>query len=137
MNIKKTIEVLINEFSIIENWEHRYEYLIELGKNYLNNSINLHISEKMILECKSRVWLEYYYNGNKIFFYADSDALIPKGIIFVLIRIYSNKYPEEIIKTSINSILSKISINISYMRYNGLKFIFNKMKYYTLLAIIK
>lgn len=135
MKFKRTIQVLIEEFTEFANWEQRYEYLIELGKNYSNNSIKLHNTEKLILECKSRVWLEYYYNGNKIYFYADSDALIPKGIILVLIRIYSNKLPEEIIKSSINRLLSKMRLNLTYVRYNGIKLFLNKMKYYTLLAI--
>lgn len=100
MCIKENIQKVIDEFLFIESWEERYEFLISLGKRLPKRSGSLRKKKNMILGCQSKVWLRAYIKENKIFFHADSDALVPKGIAALMVRIFSGQNPYDIIHTT-------------------------------------
>ncbi len=121
----KTIEEAKNEvvdtFSMFNDWMDKYEYLIELGKNLDSYPESAKTDEKLIKGCQSRVWLDYKVEDGKIFFIADSDAIITKGIISLLISVYSGRRASEIADDDFGFI-EKIGLkeNLSPTRVNGL-----------------
>lgn len=112
---------VVDEFSIFDEWLDRYEYLIELGKALNEYPESLKTDDRLIKGCQSRVWLDSKVEDGKIFFNADSDAIITKGIISLLIRIYSGRTPEEILSSDF-SVVDRIGLkeNLSPTRANGL-----------------
>ena len=112
---------VIEEFSMYEEWLDKYEYLIELGKSLKDYPESSKIDDKLIKGCQSRVWLDYKLIDGKVIFNADSDAIITKGIISLLIGIYSGRTPEEILSSDF-SVVEKIGLkeNLSPTRANGL-----------------
>lgn len=104
-----------------EEWLDKYEYLIELGKSLKDYPEQSKTDDKLIKGCQSRVWLDYKLEDGKLFFNADSDAIITKGIISLLIGIYSGRTPEEIASSDF-SVVEKIGLkeNLSPTRANGL-----------------
>lgn len=112
---------VVDEFSMFDEWLDRYEYLIELGKALNEYPENLKTDDRLIKGCQSRVWLDSKVEDGKIFFNADSDAIITKGIISLLIRIYSGRTPEEILSSDF-SVVDRIGLkeNLSPTRANGL-----------------
>lgn len=112
---------VVDEFSMFDEWLDKYEYLIELGKSLTDYPEEKKTDERLIKGCQSRVWLDYKIDGGRIFFNADSDAIITKGIISLLIRIYSGRTPEEILSSDF-SVVDKIGLkeNLSPTRANGL-----------------
>ena len=112
---------VIEEFSMYEEWLDKYEYLIELGKSLKDYPEQSKTDDKLIKGCQSRVWLDYKLEDGKLFFNADSDAIITKGIISLLIGIYSGRTPEEIASSDF-SVVEKIGLkeNLSPTRANGL-----------------
>ena len=112
---------VVGEFSMFDEWLDRYEYLIELGKALNEYPESLKTDDRLIKGCQSRVWLDSKVEDGKIFFNADSDAIITKGIISLLIRIYSGRTPEEILSSDF-SVVDRIGLkeNLSPTRANGL-----------------
>lgn len=112
---------VIEEFSLYEEWLDKYEYLIELGKSLKDYPETAKVDDKLIKGCQSRVWLDFTVDGDKIFFNADSDAIITKGIISLLIGIYSGRTADEILSSDF-SVVEKIGLtqNLSPTRANGL-----------------
>lgn len=112
---------VVDEFSMFDEWLDKYEYLIELGKNLKNYPEDRKTDDHLIKGCQSRVWLDYKVDGGRIFFNADSDAIITKGIISLLIRIYSGRTPDEILSSDF-SVVDRIGLkeNLSPTRANGL-----------------
>lgn len=112
---------VVDEFSMFDEWLDRYEYLIELGKALNEYPESLKTDDRLIKGCQSRVWLDSKVEDGKIFFNADSDAIITKGIISLLIRIYSGRTPEEILSSDF-SVVDRIGLkeNLSPTRTNGL-----------------
>lgn len=112
---------VVDEFSMFDEWLDRYEYLIELGKALNEYPESLKTDDRLIKGCQSRVWLDYKIEDGRIWFNADSDAIITKGIISLLIRIYSGRTPEEIMSSDF-SVVDKIGLkeNLSPTRANGL-----------------
>ena len=112
---------VIEEFSMFDEWLDKYEYLIELGKSLKDFPESSKTDDNLIKGCQSRVWLSYRIEEGKIFFNADSDAIITKGIISLLIRIYSGRTPEEILSSDF-SVVDKIGLkeNLSPTRANAL-----------------
>ena len=112
---------VVEEFSMFDEWLDKYEYLIELGKSLKDFPESSKTDDNLIKGCQSRVWLSYRIEEGKIFFNADSDAIITKGIISLLIRIYSGRTPEEILSSDF-SVVDKIGLkeNLSPTRANGL-----------------
>ena len=121
MTLEEKKQEVIEEFSMYDEWLDRYEYLIELGKALEPYPEEEKTEEKLIKGCQSRVWLDYELKDGKLYFRADSDAIITKGIISLLIRVYSGRTPEEILGDDF-SFLNRIGLkeNLSPTRANGL-----------------
>ena len=104
-----------------EEWLDKYEYIIELGKSLKDYPESEKIDDKLIKGCQSRVWLTYKVEEGKVVFNADSDAIITKGIISLLIGLYSGRTPQEILSSDF-SVVEKIGLkeNLSPTRANGL-----------------
>lgn len=131
MTIKSIQEELIEEFSLFDDWMDKYEHLIELGKSLPLIEESYKTDDKLIKGCQSKVWLHAEMKEGKIVFTADSDAIITKGIIAVLIRVFSNQTPEEILNADTNFI-DKIGLkeHLSPTRANGLVSMIKQMKLY-------
>lgn len=112
---------VVDTFSMYDEWLDKYEYLIDLGKNLEAYPEDCKTEDKIIKGCQSRVWLDYKVQDGKIYFKADSDAIITKGIISLLISVYSGRTPEEIASSDFGFI-EKIGLkeNLSTTRANGL-----------------
>ena len=120
---------IVDEFSMFDEWLDKYEYIIELGKNLNNYPENEKTDEKLIKGCQSRVWLDHKVEDGRIYFNADSDAIITKGIISLLINLYSGRTPDEILSSDF-SVVDKIGLkeNLSPTRANGLVSMITKIK---------
>ena len=112
---------VVEEFSMFDEWLDKYEYLIELGKNLEVFPVELKTDDHLIKGCQSRVWLDVKAEDGKLFFRADSDAIITKGIISLLIQVYNGRTAEEI-RSDDFSFVEKIGLreNLSLTRANGL-----------------
>lgn len=121
MTLQEAEAAVIDEFSMYDEWLDKYEYLIELGKNLKDYPESAKTDDRLIKGCQSRVWLDYSVQDGKIFFSADSDAIITKGIISLLIGIYSGREASEIASSDF-SVVEKIGLkeNLSPTRANGL-----------------
>jgi len=129
MTLIEAENAIIEEFSMYDEWLDKYEYLIELGKSLKDYPESAKIDEKLIKGCQSRVWLDYKIEDGKIFLNADSDAIITKGIISLLIGIYSGRTAEEILSSDF-SVVAEIlkKKNLSPTRANGLVSMIAKIK---------
>ena len=131
--MEKTLQEIenevVDEFSMFDEWLDKYEYLIELGKSLKDYPESDKIDEKLIKGCQSRVWLDYKVADGKIFFNADSDAIITKGIISLPIRIYSGRTPQEILSSDF-SVVDRIGLkeNLSPTRAGGLASMIEKIR---------
>jgi len=99
LSIKEATQSIIDEFSLFEDWMERYEYIIELGQNLDNLPDEKKIDMYRVKGCQSQVWFVATENFNRIRFEADSDAMIVRGLISLLLRVYSNRTPDEIAET--------------------------------------
>lgn len=123
--MEKTLEQAENEvledFSAFDDWLDKYEYLIELGKSLDSYPDECKTDDRLIKGCQSRVWLDYKVENGKIIFRADSDAIITKGIISLLVGLYSGRTAAEILSSDF-SVVEKIGLkeNLSPTRANGL-----------------
>lgn len=122
---------IIEEFSIFDEWMSKYEYIIDLGKNLEPLDEKYKKEEFLIKGCQSRVWLVPEFNEDIIHFKAESDAIITKGIISLLLRVFNDQKPENIIKANI-FFIEKIGLaaNLSPTRSNGLAAMLEKIKHY-------
>ena len=121
MTLQEAENAIVEEFSMYDEWLDKYEYLIELGKNLQEFPEESKTEDRLIKGCQSRVWLDYSVEDGKIVFNADSDAIITKGIISLLIGLYSGRTPQEILSSDF-SVVDKIGLkeNLSPTRANGL-----------------
>ena len=121
MTLLETENEIISDFSMFDDWLDKYEYIIDLGKSLDSFPESSKTDEKLIKGCQSRVWLDWKTEDGKLYFQADSDAIITRGIISLLIRIYSGRTPEEILASDF-SVVEKIGLkqNLSPTRANGL-----------------
>jgi cysteine desulfuration protein SufE len=133
MKIKDIQEEIVDEFSMFDDWMQRYEYIIELGKNLPLIKQESKIEENLIKGCQSKVWLQGEQNDDKIVFTADSDAILTKGIIAILIRVFSNQTPKDIIDANMDFI-DEIGLkeHLSPTRANGLVSMIKNIKMYAL-----
>ena len=112
---------VVEEFSMFDEWLDRYEYLIELGKNLEVFPVELKTDDRLIKGCQSRVWLDVKAEDGRLFFRADSDAIITKGIISLLIQVYNGRTAKEILADDFSFIESiGLRENLSPTRANGL-----------------
>ena len=124
---------IVEEFDMFEDWMEKYEYIIELGKTLPMIDEKYKIDENLIKGCQSRVWLHTQHNNGIITYTADSDAIITKGIVAILIRVLSNQQAEEIAKVNL-VFIDKIGLKeqLSQTRANGLVSMIKEMKLYAL-----
>lgn len=131
--IKEIETEIIEEFSLYDDWMEKYEYIIELGKDLPLISEENKIDDNLIKGCQSRVWLSATKNDGVVEFRADSDAIITKGIISLLIRVLSNQTPQNIVNAELNFINEiGLSSHLSPSRSNGLVSMVKQMKTYAL-----
>ena len=133
MTIQEIESQIIEEFSIFTDWLDKYEYIIELGKNVPVIEESAKKEENLIKGCQSRVWLDCWEEDGKLFFAADSDAIITKGIISLLIRVYNGQQPKDILSSDL-SFIDAIGLqeNLSPTRANGLVSMIKQIKMYAL-----
>ena len=127
--IQEKQDEIVSEFEVFDDWMEKYEYLIDLGKDLPLIQEELKTEERLIEGCQSRVWLNADFNDGKMQFSADSEAIITKGIIGLLIRVLNDEHPETILKTDLKFI-SDIGLqeHLSPTRANGLNGMIKKMK---------
>ena len=121
MSLEEAKNQVIEDFSLYDEWLDKYEYLIEFGKNLDSYPQEARTDDRLIKGCQSRVWLDWQLKEGKIWFAADSDAIITKGIISLLISVYSGRTPQEIAADDFGFI-EQIGLkeNLSPTRANGL-----------------
>lgn len=134
MSISEIENEIIEEFSMFDDWMEKYEHIIELGKELPIISKTQKTDENIIKGCQSRVWLHAEKEGKNISYSADSDAIITKGIIALLIRVLNNQDPKEIVQAELGFI-DEIGLkeHLSPTRSNGLVSMIKQMKVYALL----
>ena len=134
MNSIETIKNdIISEFSLFEDWMEKYEYIIELGKSIPLINPKFKVDDNLIKGCQSKVWIHAELKDNNVFFSADSDAIITKGIIAILIRVFSNQQPKNILESD-TKFIDKIGLkeHLSPTRANGLVSMIKQIKIYAL-----
>ncbi len=137
-NINEIQEEIIEEFEVFDDWMDKYNYLIELSRNLPVIDPKYKTNDYMISGCQSKVWLHAEYKNGIINFTADSNAIITKGIIALLIRVLSGRNPEEIMNVDLYFI-DKIGLrqNLSPTRSNGLIAFIKQMKLYAVAYNVK
>jgi len=133
MTIKEIQEEIIDEFSMFEDWEERYQYMIDLGKTLPLIDEQFKTEENIIKGCQSKVWVHAEMENDKVVFTADSDAIITKGIIAILIRVFSNQSPKDIIEAD-TDFIDEIGLkeHLSPTRANGLVSMIKQLKMYAI-----
>lgn len=133
MTISEVQGNIIEEFSLFDDWMDKYNLLIDIGKELPVIDPKFKVKDFLIEGCQSKVWLHPVYDGNLISFTADSDAIITRGIVALLIKVLSNRSPEEIIAADLYFI-DKIGLrqNLSPTRSNGLLSMVRQMKLYAM-----
>jgi cysteine desulfuration protein SufE len=129
MTIKEIQEEIIEEFGFFEDWMEKYEHIIDLGKSLPLIQPELKTEEKLIKGCQSQVWLHSELKDGKVMYTADSDAIITKGLIALMVRVLSGHSPEEIVNSDLYFI-DKINLkeHLSPTRSNGLLSMVKQMK---------
>lgn len=135
MTIKEIQDEIVDEFSMFdeENWDERYQYVIDLGKTLPLIDEKYKVEENIIKGCQSKVWLHGEENDGKIVFTADSDAILTKGIIAILIRTFSNQKASDILESD-TKFIDEIGLkeHLSPTRANGLVSMIKQIKMYAL-----
>jgi cysteine desulfuration protein SufE len=133
MTIPEIESAITEEFSIFDDWMDKYNYLIELGKDLKVIDEKYKVQNNLITGCQSRVWLHASYEGGKVFFTADSDAVITKGLISLMIRVLDGQTPDDILNADLG-FLEKIGLkeHLSPTRSNGLTSMVKQMKLFAL-----
>ena len=133
MSIQELQEEIVDEFSMFDDWMQRYEYMIDLGKSLPLIEDKYKIDENIIKGCQSKVWVHAEMKENKIEFTADSDAIITKGIIAILIRVFSGQHPKDIMDSD-TTFIDEIGLkeHLSPTRANGLVSMIKQLKMYAI-----
>lgn len=119
--LEEAKEEVVEEFSMYDEWLDKYEYIIDLGKQLPQYPPEAKTDDKLIKGCQSKVWLDWHMENGRLWFAADSDALITKGIISLLVRVYSGRTPAEIAGDDFSFINETgLKDNLSPTRSNGL-----------------
>ena len=128
-----TIDDLIDNFEFLDSWEDKYRYIIELGEKLPVFNEQFRTEEWKVKGCQSQVWLvPQKQSDGRLQFMGDSDAMIVKGLIFIVLTIYNNALPQEIKNLNIEEIFTKLGLkeHLSPSRRNGLEAMINKIRYY-------
>ena len=133
MTIQEIQEDIVDEFSMFDDWMQRYEYIIELGKSLPLIDPQYKTEDNLIKGCQSKVWVHASLKEDKIIFTADSDAILTKGVIAILVRVFSNQSPKDIIDSDTNFI-DRIGLkeHLSPTRANGLVSMIKQLKLYAI-----
>jgi cysteine desulfuration protein SufE len=133
MGIDEVQQEIIEEFASLGEWMERYNYLIDLGKNLPMIDQAFRNDEYLIRGCQSRVWLNADLRGGRIFYTADSDAIITKGIAALMVRVFTGHTPDEILNADMGFI-DQIGLkeHLSPTRSNGMVSMINQMRYYAM-----
>ena len=133
MTIQEIQDEIVEEFNLFEDWMQRYEYMIELGKSLPLIEPEFKTDDNIIKGCQSKVWVHAELKNDQLIFSADSDAIITKGIIAILIRAFSNQHPKDILDAETNFI-DQIGLkeHLSPTRANGLVSMIKQIKLYAI-----
>jgi cysteine desulfuration protein SufE len=133
MTIQEIQDEIVDEFSMFEDWMQRYEYIIDLGKSLPLIDEQFKTEDNIIKGCQSKVWVHAEKQGEKVVFTSDSDAILTKGIIAILIRSFSNQKAADILEAN-TDFIDKIGLkeHLSPTRANGLVSMVKKIKMYAL-----
>ena len=133
VTINEVQEEIVEEFSLFDDWMQRYEYMIELGKSLPLIDKQFKTDDNIIKGCQSKVWVHADLEEDKLVFTADSDAIITKGIIAILIRVFSHQHPDAILDAD-TSFIDKIGLkeHLSPTRANGLVSMIKQLKMYAI-----
>ncbi len=133
MTVQEIQQDIVDEFSMFDDWMQRYEYMIELGKSLPLIDEAYKTDDNIIKGCQSKVWVHAELDGDKLLFTADSDAIITKGIIAILIRAFSNQKPADIINAD-TDFIDEIGLkeHLSPTRANGLVSMIKQLKLYAI-----
>lgn len=133
MSIKEIQDEIIDEFSMFDDWEERYQYVIDLGNSLPLVDEQFKTDDNIIKGCQSKVWLHGEQKDGEVVFTADSDAILTKGIIAILIRVFSNQKPADILNADM-AFIDEIGLkeHLSPTRANGLVSMIKQIKMYAL-----
>ena len=133
MTIRQIQEEIIDEFSMFDDWMQRYEYIIDLGKSLPIINDTFKTDDNLIKGCQSKVWLHSEVENNTVKYTADSDAILTKGIVALLLRVFSDQHPKDIIEAD-TSFIDEIGLkeHLSPTRANGLVSMVKQIKMYAL-----
>ena len=136
--ISQKQQEIVDEFAFLEDWEQKYEYLIDLGKELPGLPEEKKIDENLIRGCQSKVWLDAEFKDGKLYFNADSDGILPKGIVALLVQIYSGHPVKEILDSDFKFI-EQIGLQefLSPSRANGLMAMTKQIKFYAVAYQLK
>jgi cysteine desulfuration protein SufE len=131
--IREREEEITDEFSFFDSWEEKYEYIIDLGKRLEPLDEKFKVEENIIKGCQSTVWLTSDFKEGKVFYKADSDAIIVKGLVSMLIKVLSGNKPDEILEAKLNFIKDiGMMTHLAQTRSNGLLAMVKQIKNYAL-----
>ncbi len=138
MTIKEKQEEIIADFEFLEDWEQKYEYIIDLGKQLKGIPEEKKSDDNLIKGCQSKVWIDAEFKEGKLFFDVDSDGILPKGIVSMLASIYSGHSTQEIIDSDF-AFIEKIGLQefLSPSRANGLMAMTKQIKFYAVAYQLK
>ncbi len=138
MSIGETEKEIIDEFALFDSWDDKYEYIIDMGKRLAPLESKYKTDENKVRGCQSSVWLVADYRHGNIYYQADSDALIVKGLISMLIRVLSGRTPDEILEARLDFIREiGMTTHLAQTRSNGLLNMVKQMKHYALAFKLK
>ena len=138
LSIKETEKEITEEFALFDSWDDKYEYIIDLGKKLAPLDPKFKTDENRVRGCQSSVWLIADYRNGKLFYQAESDAMIVQGLISMLIRVLSGRTPEEILEARLDFIREiGMTTHLAQTRSNGLLSMVKQMKNYALAYKIK
>ena len=138
LSIAETEKEIIEEFALFDSWDDKYEYIIDLGKRLPPLDSKYKKDENRVRGCQSTVWLVADFRDGKLFYEAESDAMIVKGLISMLIRVLSGRTPDEIIEAKLDFIREiGMTTHLAQTRSNGLLSMVKQMKHYALAYKIK
>lgn len=133
MTIAENEAEIIDNFSLFDEWEEKYEYVIDLGKKLAPLDEKFKVEENIIKGCQSTVWLIAEYKDGKVYYKADSDAIIVKGLVSMLIEVLSGQAPQDILDAQLDFINSiGMMSHLAPTRSNGLRAMIKQMKHYAL-----
>lgn len=136
--IQETEQEIIDEFALFDSWDDKYEYIIDLGKRLQPLASEHKTDDNKVRGCQSTVWLIAEFNDGKVFFKAESDAVIVKGLISMLIRVLSGHTPDEILASKLDFITQiGMTTHLAQTRSNGLLSMVKQMKNYALAYKVK